>query len=140
MATSLSAQLAQIAASSTNQLDLKAQRKAHSQSLIFEKDVAVSQDFDTIYQICVEGFQELCLLDPKLTEFARNVFSEQSKREERSQMTAVQNQELDRVLEKCLCLLGAHLMLRPTVKAFEWLVRRFRYVSSKLSLRRRLKS
>ena len=75
----------------------------------------------------MEGFQELCLLDARLLEFTRSLFSEQSKREERSQMTAAQNQELDQVLERCLTLLGAKIMLKPTVKALEWLVRRFRY-------------
>lgn len=128
MATALSAQLAQIASKSTNQLDLKVQKKAHSQSLIFEKDFASSQDFDTLYQICIEGFHELCLLDPRFVGFSRNIFDEQSKREERTQMTEAQNKELDEVLESFLALVGAKLLLKPAIKSVEWLVRRFRHV------------
>lgn len=127
MATSLAAQLSQIAAKSTNPLDLKAQRVAHAQSLIFEKKIAISQDFDTIYQICYEGFQELCQLDARFAEFGRTIFSEQSKAEERTQMTAAQNKELDAVLESFLALVGSKLLLSPAIKAVEWLVRRFRY-------------
>ncbi|KAL1988316.1 hypothetical protein VTN96DRAFT_9999 [Rasamsonia emersonii] len=126
MATSLAAQLSQIAAKSTNPLDLKAQRVAHAQSLIFEKKIAISQDFDTIYQICYEGFQELCQLDARFAEFGRTIFSEQSKAEERTQMTAAQNKELDAVLESFLALVGSKLLLSPAIKAVEWLVRRFR--------------
>lgn len=128
MATALAAQLAQIAAKSSNPLDLKAQKRAHSQSLLFDQHVAASQDFDTIYQVCYEGFLELCSLDKSFSGFARSIFSEQSKTEERSQMTAAQNKELDEVLESFLGLVGAKLLLKPAMKAVEWLVRRFRSV------------
>ena len=99
MATSLTAQLSQIAASSTNSLNLKAQKAAHSKSLIFEPRVAASQSFDTLYTLCHEGFQELCLLDARFLEFQRNIFSEQSQEEDRTQMTADENSELDKRLE-----------------------------------------
>lgn len=128
--SSLAAQLSQIAAKSTNELDLKAQRISHSQSLIFDRKVAGSQDFDTIYQICYEGFQELCLLDRRFAKFERTIFSEQSKNEDRTQMTAAQNEELDAVLESFLALVGGRLLLAPAVKAVDWLVRRFRYGSN----------
>ena len=128
MATVLAAQLAQIAAKSTNLLDLKAQKKAHSQSLLFEQPVAATQDFDTLYQICLEGYLELCQMDKRFLGFARTIFSEQSKQEERSQMNAGQNKELDEVLESFLGLVGQRLALRPAIKAVEWLVRRFRLV------------
>lgn len=126
MASSLSAQLSQIAAKSTNPLNLKAQRIAHSQSLIFDRKVAGSQDFDTVYDICHEGFQELCLLDPRYAEFERTIFSEQSKAEDRTEMNAAQNKELDTVLDAFLALVGGRLLLSPAVKAVDWLVRRFR--------------
>lgn len=127
MASSLASQLSQIAAKSTNQLNLKAQRISHSHSLIFDPKVAGSQDFDTIYQICYEGFQELCLLDARFAEFERTIFSEQSKAEDRTEMNAAQNKELDTVLEAFLALAGGRLLLTPAIKAVDWLVRRFRY-------------
>ena len=128
MATALASQLAQIRAKSTNPLDLKAQRKAHSRSLLYESGFAATQDFDSLYQICYEGFQELCLLDSRFAGFANNLFSEQSKQEDRTQMTAAQNQQLDAVLEEFLHLVGSKLLLKPALKAVEWLVRRFRSV------------
>ncbi|KAK2802261.1 snoRNA-binding rRNA-processing protein utp10 [Emmonsiellopsis sp. PD_5] len=126
MASALAAQLSQIAATSTHQLDLKAQKAAHSKSLIFEPGDAASQSFDTIYQICYEGFQELCALDSRFARFRRTIFSEQSKTEDRLEMNADQNKELDSVLEDFLALVGSRLLLQPAVKAVEWLVRRFR--------------
>ncbi|OKL61537.1 U3 small nucleolar RNA-associated protein 10 [Talaromyces atroroseus] len=126
MASSLTAQLAQIAAKSTNALDLKAQRAAHSKSLIFDTKVAKSQDFDTLYQICNDGFQELCQLDARFAEFERTLFSLHSKTEDRREMTAAQNKDLDVVLESFMGLVGGKLQLSPAVKALEWLIRRFR--------------
>jgi U3 small nucleolar RNA-associated protein 10 len=129
MASSLSAQLSQIAANSTNSLNLKAQKASHSKSLIFEPRVAASQSFDTLYILCNEGFQELCLLDGRFREFQRTIFSEQSQSEDRTQMTAAQNAELDKKLESFLGLVGSRLRLNPAIKAVEWLIRRFRYAS-----------
>lgn len=127
MASSLAAQLAQVAAKSTNPLDLKAQRVAHSKSLLYEYKIAKSQDFDTLYQICNDAFQELCQLDTRFTEYERTLFSLQSKTEDRTEMTAAQNKELDVALESFMALVGGKLQLAPAIKALEWLIRRFRY-------------
>ena len=70
MATALQKQLAAIAASSTHQLDLKAQKSAHGKSLLFESKVAGSQSFENLYLICHEGFRELCALDARFRQFA----------------------------------------------------------------------
>lgn len=126
MATSLQQQLAAIAEKSTHQLDLKAQRSQHSQSLLFHPQEAASQTFDTIFQTCLDGFEELCLLDSRFIPFAKNLFSEQSKHEDRTQMTANENQELDKVIGSFLGLVSGRLQLRPAQHAVEWLVRRFR--------------
>jgi U3 small nucleolar RNA-associated protein 10 len=128
MASSFAAQLKEIAAKTTNELDLKAQKTAHSKSLIFDKRIAGSQDFDTIYQICLEGFEDLCMIDSRFREFRRSLFSQHSKTQERDQMTAEQNATLNTVIEACLGLIGGRLLLSPAVKVAEWLVRRFRYV------------
>jgi U3 small nucleolar RNA-associated protein 10 len=128
MTSSLAAQLSQIAANSTKSLNVKAQKAAHGQSLIFEPRVAASQSFDTIYTLCHEGFEELCMIDNRFLEFQRNLFSEQSQDEDRTQMTAAQNAELDKLLESFIGLLGGRLRLNPAVKAIEWLIRRFRLV------------
>ncbi|KAI6091138.1 hypothetical protein F4821DRAFT_212281 [Hypoxylon rubiginosum] len=126
MATALAAQLAQIAANSKSTLDVKAQKAAHSKSLIFEPRVATSQNFQTLYSICRQGFEELCQLDARFIPYGTTIFSEQSQDEDRTQMTAAENAELDKRIDSFLRLAGARLRLMPTIKAIEWLIRRFR--------------
>lgn len=126
MASSLVTQLAQIRAQGANPLDLKAQKKAHSQSLLFDARAAATQDFETIFWICNEGFQDLCRLDSRFADFAQSIFSEQSKQADRTQMTALQNSQLDGNLERFLGMVSSKLLLKPALKAVEWLVRRFR--------------
>ncbi|KAF2124641.1 hypothetical protein P153DRAFT_349723 [Dothidotthia symphoricarpi CBS 119687] len=126
MATALQKQLAAIAASSTHELDIKAQKSAHGKSLLFDPKVASSQSFESVYLLCYEGYRELCALDPRFLHFAKNLFSEQSKVEDRTQMTKKENEKLNAVLEAFITLVGPRLLLKPAEKALEWLVRRFR--------------
>jgi U3 small nucleolar RNA-associated protein 10 len=126
--SSLQRQLAAVAASSTHQLDLRAQKLAHGKSLLFEPRIAASQSFENVYLLCYEGYQELCALDPRFVQFSRSLFSEQSKAEDRTQMTQKENEKLNEVLEAFITMVGPRLLLKPAEKALEWLVRRFRYV------------
>ena len=126
MASAFAQQLRQIAVHSTNELDLKARRNAHAESLLFERDDAVKQDWDTLFQICVEGFQELNTLDTRFREFENNLFSSTSRSQDREQMNKSQNEDLDATILRCLQLLGPRLSLRPGLRALEWLIRRFR--------------
>ena len=126
MTYSLASQLAQLRAKSSNSTNIKNQRKAHSQSLLFEPQVAATQDFDTLYQICHHGFVDLCSLDQRFTAFSGNIFSEQSPQQDRTLMTEAQNKQLDGVLEDFLGLASGRLLLKPAVQAVEWTVRRFR--------------
>ena len=126
--SALAKQLAAIAAKSTHELDLKAQRIAHGKSLLFDPKVAVSQDFDTLFQICYEAWEELCILDQRFALYSNNIFSEQSKVQERGQMTAAENIQVDAVIQSFLGLASSRLLLKPAQKAVEWLVRRFQYV------------
>lgn len=126
MASALQRQLAQIAATSTHQYDLKAQKSAHGKSLLFEPKVAASQSFEDVYLLCYEGYRDLCALDSRFLQFSKSLFSEQSKVEDRAQMTKEENKKLDHVLEAFITLVGPKLLLKPAQKAVEWLVRRFR--------------
>ena len=130
MATSLAAQLAQIAAKSKISLSVKAQKAAHSKSLVFEPQVAAGQSFQTIYSLCRDGFDELCWLDERFSQFSATLFSEQSQEEDRTQMNAAENAELDQAIGSFLRLCGGKLRLMPAIKAIEWLIRRFRYENS----------
>ena len=126
MPSAFASQLQTIAANSSHELDLKARRNAHGESLLFERDVAVKQDFETIYNICIDGYREICLLDDRFRDFERNLFSEQAKDQDREQLTQAENEALDSVLRRCLMMLSGRLLLKPAVKYLEWLIRRFR--------------
>lgn len=126
MATALQQQLAAINAKSTDQLNLKAQKARHARSLLFEPREAAGQSFDTIFQVCHEGFSELCQLDGRFRPFVQNLFADDSVGVEREHMTATENENLDRVLEQFLGLVSGRLLLRPALKSVEWLVRRWK--------------
>lgn len=126
MATSLAKQLAQIATKSKTSLDAKAQKAAHSKSLIWEPKVAATQSFQTLYPVCYDGFEELCGLDSRFSVFRATLFSEQSQGEDRTQLAEAENEELDRQVESFLRLVGGRVRLMPAIKAIEWLIRRFR--------------
>ncbi|KAF4968232.1 hypothetical protein FSARC_4323 [Fusarium sarcochroum] len=126
MATSLAAQLAQVAANSKSTLNVKAQKAAHSKSLIWEPRVAATQSYQTLYATCFQGFEELCQLDARFAPFQSTIFSEESQNQDRTQLTASENEELDRRVEAFLRLAGSRLRLMPAIKSIEWLIRRFR--------------
>ena len=125
MTSTFQSQLAHIATTQTNELDLRARRTAHSLSLIFAPEVAIKQSWDTLYSLCYTGFIELCALDDRFEQFRDNLFAESSKTQDREGLNKRQNADLDLVLGRCLRLLGGRLNLRPGVRALEWLVRRF---------------
>jgi U3 small nucleolar RNA-associated protein 10 len=127
MATSLAAQLAQIAANARSTLDTKVSRAAHAKSLIFEPGVAVGQTYPEIYAICHEGFEELCQLDARFAPFRTTLWSEQSQDVDRTQLTEDENAALDVRVDAFLRLCSSRLRLMPAIKAIEWLIRRFRY-------------
>ena len=127
MATALAAQLQQIAASSKATLDVKAQKAAHAKSLIFPPREAVSQNFQSLYNECRKEYDELCRIDARFLAFNSTLFSEQSRDEDRTQLTAAENAELDKRTEAFLRLVCGRLHIRPAIYSVEWLVRRFRY-------------
>ena len=128
MATSLAAQLAQVAAKSKSSLNVKAQKAAHSKSLIWEPRVAASQSYQTLYTTCHQGFEELCQLDVRFTRFEATIFNVESQNQDRTQLSKDENEELDKQIDAFLRLAGGRLRLMPAIKAIEWLIRRFRYV------------
>lgn len=130
--SALQKQLAVLRAN-VNELDLRSQKVAYSKSLLFDPRTAGSQSLDVVYQICYEGFEDLCTLDSRFIRFQRSLFSPSSRSQDRGHLTEVENKELDNVLETFLGLVGGRLLLKPAQKATEWLIRRFRYVISVIS-------
>ena len=126
MSTSLATQLAQLAANSKSSLNVKAQKAAHSKSLIWEPRVAATQSYQTLYTTCIEGFDELCQLDARFSQFRTTLFHEESQNQDRMQLNEAENQQLDHRISSFLHLVGGRLRLMPAIKAVEWLIRRFR--------------
>ncbi|KAF3125440.1 snoRNA-binding rRNA-processing protein utp10 [Orbilia oligospora] len=130
MASTLASQLQSLQKNRPSTLsstvDPKALRKLHSVSLLFTPEHAATQDFDTIYSICYEGFEELCSLDRRFAVFERSLFSEQGVTVDRDTLSKADNEKLDENVKSFLGLLGAWALVKSGVKALEWLVRRFR--------------
>jgi U3 small nucleolar RNA-associated protein 10 len=126
MATALQQQLAAISAKSTDQLNLKAQKQRHAKSLLFEPREAASQSFDTLFQICGEGFDDLCTLDARFRSFATNLFAPSSVEVERETLNKKENDDLNTVVEQFLGLICGRLLLKPALKCVEWLIRRWK--------------
>ncbi len=126
MASSLAAQLAQIAAKSRSTLDSKALKASHAKSLIFEPRIAAGQTYPEVFSLCREGFDELCRLDKRFVPFGNTLFSDQSQEADRTQMSSQEDAALDKRVESFLHLSGSRLRLMPAIKAIEWLIRRFR--------------
>ncbi|KAK6346259.1 snoRNA-binding rRNA-processing protein utp10 [Orbilia blumenaviensis] len=130
MASTLASQLQSLQKNRPSTLsstvDPKALRKLHSVSLLFTPEHAATQDFETIYSICYEGFEELCSLDRRFAVFERSLFSEQSVAVDRDVLSKADNEKLDENVKGFLGLLGAWALVKSGVKALEWLVRRFR--------------
>jgi U3 small nucleolar RNA-associated protein 10 len=126
MATALQQQLAAISAKSTDQLNLKAQKQRHAKSLLFEPREAATQSFDTLFQICGEGFDDLCTLDARFRSFATNLFAPSSVDVERETLNKKENDDLNTVVEQFLGLICGRLLLKPALKCVEWLIRRWK--------------
>lgn len=126
MATALQQQLAAISAKSTDQLNLKAQKQRHAKSLLFEPREAATQSFDTLFQICGEGFDDLCALDARFRGFSSNLFAPSSVEVERELLNKKENDELDIVVGQFFGLVCGRLLLRPALKCVEWLIRRWK--------------
>ena len=126
MPTNLGAQLADLRSRSFHQSASKAQKIAHSKSLLFDRKVAAHQSFDAIFRICVEGFDDLCRLDRRFSQYATSLFSSKSILQDRDRFSHAENESLNSVLNDFLTLIGSKLRLRSALMTIEWLIRRFR--------------
>lgn len=124
--SSLALQLSAISSKTASvALDRKSRSRIHSRSLIFDPKVAATQDYETIYDHALEGLDELIDLDPRFKRFKQTLFSESSITLDRNVQQQESIDQLDKNIEAFLNLVGPYFLLSPTVKALEWLVRRF---------------
>lgn len=106
-------------------LDRKSRSKIHSRSLIFDPKVASTQDYDYIYQIGLEGLEDLIEIDSRFSKFKQTLFSETTINLDRNVQTQDTLDQLNKNVEVFLSLVSPYYLLTPSIKAIEWLVRRF---------------
>jgi U3 small nucleolar RNA-associated protein 10 len=123
--SSLAAQLQSIASLDASRLTSRTGAPA-GKSYLFPPKVAAEHDLDAIFSLGVGGFEELLQLDPGMSEFEDDMFSERAKRTDRMMLSKEENRELDQALERCLRRLGKWVGTMAGGKCIEWLVRRFR--------------
>lgn len=124
--SSLSQQLKAISEKNASlALDRKSRSKIHSRSLMFDPKVAAAQDMDYIYSIALEGLQELIDIDPRFEKFNHSLFAEASLTYDRNVSTKDVIDQVDKNILAFVNLTSPHLNLGPSLKALEWLVRRY---------------
>lgn len=124
--SSLSQQLNAISSNNASlALDRKSRSRLHSKSLIFDPKTASTQDYDYIFQISLEGLEELIELDSRFSRFKNSIFSETSISFDRNVQTKETLDQLNQNIEAFLNLVAPYYNLNLSLKALEWLVRRF---------------
>uniref|UniRef100_A0A6P7H5J5 HEAT repeat-containing protein 1 n=1 Tax=Diabrotica virgifera virgifera TaxID=50390 RepID=A0A6P7H5J5_DIAVI len=121
MATSLAEQLQRLAVPQTSVLTRDKKRP----SLLFDQKEAATLSRETIYQIGLEGLEELVQKNELFAQFEDTLFHLTSKQFERSVQTAGANEKLNKSLKKFLLLLAPYFMLNSCHKTLEWLINRF---------------
>ncbi|KAK5645643.1 hypothetical protein RI129_004107 [Pyrocoelia pectoralis] len=121
MSTSLAEQLQRLAVPQTTRLQQDKKRA----SLLFDPKEAASLNKETVYQIGIDGLEELKERNIVFAEFENTLFHITSKDFERSIETAQANQKLDKNIRRFLYLLSPHFMFNCSYKALEWLVYRY---------------
>lgn len=106
-------------------LDRKTRSRIHLRSVIFAPKVAATQDYDYLYLVGREGFDELCDIDKRFVKFGSTIFSDQSIQTDRDVEDQTAVAHLKSTLSAFMELLGPYYQLNPAVKALEWLIRRF---------------
>lgn len=121
MSTSLAEQLQRLAVPQTSVLKHSKQRP----SLLFDPKEAAGLKRDTIYEIGLEGLEELIQKNDAFTSFNNTLFHISTKNFERSVQNAEANQKLNKNIGHFLLLLSPHFLLKCAHKALEWLINRY---------------
>lgn len=98
----------------------------HHASLIFSTRVASDYDVQDIYDIGINGFQELTALNPVFERFKDTLFHPTSAKFERLLKGQEFLEEVDQEVELFLAYLSNYGALSPAHKALEWLVRAYK--------------
>ncbi|KAF5281536.1 hypothetical protein FQA39_LY05071 [Lamprigera yunnana] len=114
-------QLQRLAVPQTDRL----QKDRKHVSILFDPKEAANIRKDTIYQIGVDGLEELKERNEKFAQFENTLFHETSKHFERSVETIEANRKLDKTIRRFLYMLSPHFLFNCSYKALEWLVCRY---------------
>lgn len=95
-------------------------------SLLFDGKEASDIDNETIFSLATNGLQELIIIEPAFASFKDSIFSDVSKKLERSTETKEFNDRLDKQIAQFLKYLSPYFLLKPAHKTLEWLIRRYR--------------
>jgi U3 small nucleolar RNA-associated protein 10 len=121
MSTSLAEQLKRLAVPQTSVL-LRDKKRA---SLLFDPKEAAGLKRETIYQIGLDGLEELITKNQAFEKFKKTLFYITSKKFERSVETAEANKKLDKNIRQFLLLLSPYFSLSCAHKTLEWLINRY---------------
>ena len=100
---------------------------AHSYvSLLFERQQASLLSSESLWNLAVEGLQDLIKLDARFQQYEQTLFSFASKDINRDLQTRSENAQLDISVNSYLQLLSPYFMLRPAHKTLEYLIRKYR--------------
>lgn len=96
-------------------------------SLLFTPQEAAQIDHDTIHEIGVKGFRELCEVEPLFLRFHTTLFDHASPEQvDRSLKTKEENKVLDDSIQAFMRLCQPYFQERCAQQAIEWLIRAFR--------------
>jgi len=124
MATELSRQLQQLKV--PGQPSLRQVDSKKRPSLLFSAEEAAELDVERVFDIGINGLEELVKLDIRFADYEKNLFTEGCLSYERSVQTADQLRALDNTISDFLRLLTPYVMLQAASKCLEWLIRVFR--------------
>ena len=122
MTTSLARQLQGIQQTAAN---VNFQKRKKVASLLFDASEAADQDYDQVFALAINGFEELLSHDSSISRFAQTIFSDEARQIDRYVQTQEQNDSLDKTIRSFISTTASHFLLRPLLKCLEWLVRRF---------------
>lgn len=124
--SSLSQQLKAISEKNASvALDRKSRTRIHQRSLIFDPKVAALQDYDYLHQIGQEALAELVEIDSRFARFSSSLFADSSVSFDRNVQSEDVLVHLTKNIDAFINLVAPHYTLAPSLRALEWLVRRY---------------
>jgi U3 small nucleolar RNA-associated protein 10 len=96
-------------------------------SLLYDPQEAADVDVETIYNLALGGFDELCELDGRFQAFSKTLFGRAGLDVNRDLEGKETNDKFDASIKSFLRLLTGNFLLPCAFRALEYLVRRYKY-------------